>query len=359
MTIGSWSVGSSAIDSPLYAEKIWNGADGKFETWIGGTRVKWNTYTMTHTKWTQSGNSPGDGWAGGSRLHSAAGIKAFVGWTANDDLRVLNKLAEQIKGHSFDMAINMAESAKTYGLVLSNLRSLGGSLVDLKRGNIAGAFRRLGVPKRRQRPLKAKDVSGRWLEMQYGWRPLVDQAYEAGKALESLTKHRVLRFSASSSRTGPDWDFSTSPGFYHSWMKPTVRVKYLAELSEDITIARSLGLTNPLAVAWEIVPYSFVVDWFLPVGSYLSAWGVIPALKGRFLTITKATLKGHRFDPLGPQPPFRPQTGYGLKETHLALSRVSSTSLSVPRPTFKKVPQALSPAHIYNAVALVHQLLGK
>jgi hypothetical protein len=32
-----------------------------------------------------------------------------------------------------------------------------------------------------------------------------------------------------------------------------------------------LGLVNPLAVAWELVPLSFVFDWFLPVGDMLSA----------------------------------------------------------------------------------------
>lgn len=354
MTIGSWSVGSNAVDSPLYAEKTWNGADGKQEAWNGGIRSKWNAYTMTHTRWTQSGNMPGDGWAGTTRLFTADAIKVLVGWDANDDLRLLNKLAEQVKGHSFDAAINMAEAGRTYGLVLNNLRSLGRSLVDLKRGNIASAFRELGVPARHQKPLTAKDVSGRWLEMQYGWRPLVDQAYQAGKALESVTKARSLAFSASSSRT---LGYKLIGGGYYSHLKATVRVKIQAELYENLSVARSLGLSNPLAVAWEVVPYSFVVDWFLPVGSYLSAWGVIPHLSGRFLTTTRATIKGHKFEKVGLGLPGRPDTGYGLLEHHMAFSRTPSNSLSVPPPTFKRIPQALSPGHLYNAVALVHQRL--
>lgn len=31
------------------------------------------------------------------------------------------------------------------------------------------------------------------------------------------------------------------------------------------------GLLNPLEVIWELVPLSFVADWFLPIGDYLSA----------------------------------------------------------------------------------------
>jgi hypothetical protein len=250
----------------------------------------------------------------------------------------------------------MAEATRTYGLVLGNLRSLGRSLIALKRGNVAGAFRELGVPARRSKPLKAKDVSGRWLEMQYGWRPLVDQAYEAGNALAAVTGPRVLRYKANLAKT-KEKDLSISPPGFSSMFLCSVRVQILAELSEDISIARSLGLTNPLAVAWEVVPYSFVVDWFLPVGSYLSAWGVIPALKGRFLTTIKATMKGERFTKFGPNPVLRPALGYGLRENHIAYSRSPSSSLSVPLPTMKSIPQALSPAHLYNAVALVHQRL--
>jgi hypothetical protein len=34
---------------------------------------------------------------------------------------------------------------------------------------------------------------------------------------------------------------------------------------------KSVGLTNPLEIAWEVVPYSFVVDWMLPIGDAISA----------------------------------------------------------------------------------------
>jgi hypothetical protein len=36
----------------------------------------------------------------------------------------------------------------------------------------------------------------------------------------------------------------------------------------------SFGLLNPAAVAWELLPFSFVVDWFLPVGRYLEGLDV-------------------------------------------------------------------------------------
>jgi hypothetical protein len=37
------------------------------------------------------------------------------------------------------------------------------------------------------------------------------------------------------------------------------------------------GITNPLLLAWELIPYSFVVDWLFPVGRFLSS---LDALNG-------------------------------------------------------------------------------
>lgn len=34
------------------------------------------------------------------------------------------------------------------------------------------------------------------------------------------------------------------------------------------------GLTDPLTVAWELLPLSFVVDWFVPVGAFLDSLGL-------------------------------------------------------------------------------------
>lgn len=49
------------------------------------------------------------------------------------------------------------------------------------------------------------------------------------------------------------------------------RIKFHYRVDNEILRTLSqLSLTNPLEVAWELVPFSFVVDWMLPIGDYLS-----------------------------------------------------------------------------------------
>lgn len=47
-----------------------------------------------------------------------------------------------------------------------------------------------------------------------------------------------------------------------------------------------LGLTNLLEIGWELIPFSFVIDWVAPIGDYLGSlsagWGL--TFKGGSIT---------------------------------------------------------------------------
>lgn len=369
MTTGSWTAGGPLDplhqSSCFFSEKNWVGTNGKTESSPVGIRLKWNSYSMFHRKVEKTciPASWGDyvHWIGRCVNHNDSTVKSIVGWSANDDLRLLAKLSEEIRGHSFDLGINIAEASESYHTILGNLRSLGGALVSLKHGRVSNAFRYLGVTGRRNtlatRRLSAKDISGRWLEMQYAWRPLVSQSFEAAKALEAVTGPRVLRFSVSSGTRRSTYEGSPTPIYkYPITLSYSVRQK--AELYEDVSVNRSLALVDPVQIAWEVVPYSFVVDWFIPIGTYLSVWQMIPQLKGRFMKTQRIVHKS-------PSQCTVVQNGgenwrYGsatCREHMFRTDRTVTSSLAVPLPTFNPPPKALSPKRLLNAVALVHQLL--
>ena len=389
MTAGSWSSGSySGADTFIYALKTWSGGNGKTEAWAGGTRLKWNNYTMTHWKIVGEhpltvpdpfGGPPLTGLGVGEISNrSPTSLKLLCGWGVNDDLRLLAKLAENVKGHSFNLGVNIAQAKESYNTVLGNVSAIGRSLIALKRGHPGQAMRQLGLPQGKhlyrtirskgglhkalewRGSLRSKDISGRWLEMQYGWLPMVNDSFEAAKALEAVTGPRVLRFTASIASKRATYNGSGASQYtYPVVVSYGKRLK--AELYEDITVNRSLGLVDPLSIAWEVVPYSFVVDWFIPVGTYLSTWSVIPALKGRFMTTERIGQKAGNFKLTGICPPgSRCAAQFGSSksnQTWFSTTRSVSSSLSMPMPTFNSLPKALSPKRLANAVSLIHQLL--
>lgn len=373
MTTGVDSYGSLGTGA-IYYYKSWSGSNGKTEAWVGGIRTKWNSYTLAHQKMSQR-TSPNDwnAWVPALALGDSSYVASLVGWSTNDDLRLLNKLAEAIRGHSLNLGINIAEASKSYDTIVGNLRSVGAALLHLKHGRFTLALRALGADKAKSlnsssiRALGRRDLAGRWLETQYAFIPLVKDSYEAAKALQAVTRTRVWRFSVGSGNKRVTLDNSTSPSLYHTKVAWSFSKRIKAELSEDIPLERSLGLTNPAAIAWEVVPYSFVVDWFLPVGSYLEAFGMIPKLKGRFCTTERGTgvLQGV-FPGDVTYPPGSNQAailaemrGRNRKDQVSSYKRTPSSSLSVPSPTFASLPKALSSKRIVSAVALIHQSLSR
>lgn len=360
MTTGSWTVGNPNYStSVLYASKTWTGGDGKYEAWLEGTRIKWNSYTMERRRWTSAIAQANYG-IGSITPHSAASASALVGWNANDDLRLLAKLWENIRGHSLDLGINIAEGKKTYQGIVQNVRSIGSALVSVKHGHYGNALRYLGVAGRRRsfstRRLNSLDLSGRWLELQYAWKPLVHDSYEAAKALAAMTGPRSYRYTASVGKKSATYDGSQVPFAFKYLVTISVSKRLQVELYEDVSFARALGLTDPASIAWEVVPYSFVVDWFIPIGTYLSVWQSVPSLKGRFLTTTRIGQKLSGYKVLTPagSPGYN---GTFKSDNWFRIERAVVSSLSVPMPTFNSVPKALSPRHLLNAVALIHQAL--
>lgn len=342
---------SSIISTNRLFHNSWaSGSDGKYETVNGQQRLKWNNYDMiNHREVRTPGRTPlyvGDQWF-------SCTVAAGTIFTANDYLTLQSRLSESVKGHQFNLAVSAAQGKQTVNMVVNAAHSIGGALRDLRRGRFESAARRLGVNQRPSK-LSEKDVAGRWLELQYGWLPLMSDVYEASKAYEALTKGpRIDRVSVSLTREGV---FDSSSSKLNWSCKGTVKEKWrlIYEMTEQLSAGRSLGLTDPLSVAWEIIPYSFVVDWFIPIGTYLENLNTIPKLSGRFLTTKTRRFQGSA---LSVNPAYKWTTKPTSFNSQFYLERRVSTSLSVPKPSFETFEDAMSPKRIWNAIALVTQRL--
>jgi len=121
----------------------------------------------------------------------------------------------------------------------------------------------------------AKSLANNWLEYSFGWKPLIQDIYQAVDLLQNPIKSIRPTGKASASHIAIVETGSKASGFYSGQNVQGVRyAKQGCVVTIDnpnLYLANNLGLVNPLTVAWELVPFSFVVDWFVNVGEFLNS----------------------------------------------------------------------------------------
>lgn len=197
----------------------------------------------------------------------------------NGELQALQNMAliqarNNLKGSSVDLGTAFGERDQLARMLGDTAKRLATSVRELRRGRVRNAMRALGISSKRGEP-RGSTWPKKWLELQYGWKPFLSDIYGAAAALSKRDRRdwrvtakgraKVVRFGT----------FSETGNNVHHYISSTkgeffalVRIDaFLGEVS-DLT---SLGVTNPLLVAWELVPLSFVVDWLWPVGDWISS----------------------------------------------------------------------------------------
>lgn len=133
------------------------------------------------------------------------------------------------------------------------------------------------VSKGTNRSIRTKNLANTYLIGRMGIAPLLSDLEGACKILLS-PKARRYTARGISSLAGTATSVMTlgDPIGTHliqlqttrSW---TIRYGILYESTAAGRLAGQLGLTRPLTSAWNLLPWSFVVDWFINVGSFLDA----------------------------------------------------------------------------------------
>jgi hypothetical protein len=216
----------------------------------------------------------------------------FRGSQFSNSNAMMADLIRKAKDAEWSVPTFIGEGRQTVNLVLNAARTIGSAYRDLRRGNFVGAMGSLGIQgtaSERRRYYRQYGVdptraaANAWLAATYGWRPLVNDVYNAAQTLAETvnrpenTESRVTSYtSVTDHRIFPGYVIGVSPSIVsrresiqkESWkgiwrFRPT-----------SLDSWGSFGLLNPASVAWELLPFSFVVDWFLPVGRYLESLDV-------------------------------------------------------------------------------------
>lgn len=193
--------------------------------------------------------------------------------------RAYEKFKEKAIGESSQMGTFLAEGRESYGMIAKRATGLYRAYRSLKKGNFRDFLRELSVkPKRKHRSVTrtaAGEASGLWLEYWFGWSPSVNDLFNA---YEILTRQMDYEPTWGTSRRklpvktvrvqGGSFTFRESAYSGYCLVKTGAHVTLV---NPNAAIRSSLGLNNPLSIAWDLVPFSFVVDWFTQFGNTLSA----------------------------------------------------------------------------------------
>lgn len=282
-------------------------------------------------------------------------------WTAKDDTALLAKLQDKIAGSDFDLGVCLGEGRETLRMIGNSAISIAAALKHVKRGNFPAAAKVIAHRNslRGRKTSKKQLAADNWLELQYGIKPLLSDV-EAGAQylahqLDTAMSMRVVvnRIAQGKRPNNLPVVVVANNAFTEFTVQVDSRKRIIAILTENNT--RTLQyMADPLTIAWELMPYSFVADWFLPIGSYLQARRLNNAVTAKYITMTKFSRKTiGKPRVVAPRKIQFPEDSERFKYTQWDFSRTISTSLVPLFPRVKPLSSIASWAHAENACALL------
>lgn len=148
----------------------------------------------------------------------------------------------------FDLLTELAELNKTLGTLAGIAKAF-----TTKKG-LAKLYRSV------QRGNRSKSSADGVLLGQYGLMPLYYAAQDAQKAIENLNKRKFRTMKTETVK------------YSNGGLSASCQVRVTGHVRVSGLSSLRLNL-NPLRTGWELIPYSFVVDWVTNIGDTISAYG--------------------------------------------------------------------------------------
>lgn len=286
--------------------------------------------------------------------HISAALAAIIDSNTRNRLNteVLNKLQDQ----KVDFGTALAEMRSTVSGVASTFGQGVRAVLAAKHGNWAGVAKALRV---KPKSLASGGAfSERWLEYQFGWMPLFADLHGGYELIHQGLREKGLLMSASRSYND-SVEFGSSSTNWEIKGRSSIqsRVKLHAAVNNAaIANLAQWGFLNPAQIAWELVPYSFVVDWFMPVGNLISACGATRGLSfvGGFSSTRVSSECEWTYYPERSSSYRYEGEGFSGRCWCESYDRTAMSTFPMPSIYFKS---PFSTSHVTSALALLRQLI--
>jgi hypothetical protein len=176
------------------------------------------------------------------------------------DLTTLLQQAYANSAPDLDLLTTLAELGKTVALVKGFRERLVKLILQARRGGLTSA---------------AQAVGNAWLEWRYGWRLLGYDIAAVANTLEQPFRDNILTGRAGISKVDQK-EYSDHTVNYFRDEEIIHKVTVDASLRVSValqTASREANFSASLAsTTWELIPFSFIADWFVSIGTAISAY---------------------------------------------------------------------------------------
>lgn len=226
-----------------------------------------------------------DGNYDGTYSETTDGIPTTMGAKSSLYNRTYAAFKDKLGAH-VEAGIALAEGKQAMDMLTKRVFQMYHFTNEVRHGKFGAAAETLGMAlsPRQLRRLQfgtkkgSKDFADNYLEFHFGWSPLLKDIYDAAEVLSSpilpssiVVRRRGVWGSPVISTTvfGADKTRTVDSQFTWQWITLKANVEVV---NPNLALAQQCGLINPLTIAWEVTPFSFVADWFVNVGDFLQSF---------------------------------------------------------------------------------------
>lgn len=250
------------------------------------------------------------------------------------------------------VGVDLVEYKQSVRMINSTALTLVNFSRKLKRGDFAGAAEVLRMKYLPKGVSKAKSFGNNFLEYHFGWSPLIRDIYDAAEVLNDPKRWFGIEYGSareplflSADNKFHDFGSVVSTGYGSGFVEVKQGARIRGVKNYTTHTLEALGLTNPASLVWEVVPFSFVVDWFVNVGDYLRSYTDFTGLSidSTFCTtFYRFGAGGESYRKIDKDPGIKWYTSYVYTERTTSLTGTALSTKRMTAPSAVRAATAIS-----------------